>query len=125
MTQRSSRHADELGQRRGRVFSTPGNGRFQTVGRGAKRPINHAILIDLAGGCRNQRSARARRHHPDDHVQMIDLVRSMRNKARLAAGSEHRVMKHRHSFARRQDEGFVRQGRQLEARSRGEVVRWW
>src|SRR5688572_6146429 len=55
---------------------------------------------------------------------MIDLVSSMRNKAGLAAGPEHRVMKHGYGVARRQDEGFVRQGRQLEAWSRGEWVRW-
>ena len=55
---------------------------------------------------------------------MIDLVRSLRNTASLSAGPEHRVMKHGHGFARRQDEGFVRQGRQLEPWSRGEVVRW-
>ena len=77
--QRSSRHADEFGQRRRRVFSTPRNGRLQRIGRGAKRPIDHAILIDLAGGCRNQRNARARRHHPEDHLQMIDFVRRMRD----------------------------------------------
>jgi hypothetical protein len=109
--QRSSRLADEFGQRRRRVFSTPRHRSFQRIGRGAKRPIDHAALIDLAGGRGNQRNARAGRHHPDDHVQMIDLVRSMGNKAGLAAGSEHRLMKHRHGFARRQDEGFVRQGR--------------
>ena len=68
---RSSRHADEFGQGRRRVFSTPRNGRLQRIGRGAKRPTDHAILIGLAGGCRNQRNARARCHHPEDHLQMI------------------------------------------------------
>ena len=55
---------------------------------------------------------------------MIDLVRRMRDEACLAAGPEHRLMKHGYGVARRQDEGFVRQGRQLEAWSRDEVVRW-
>ena len=91
--QRSSRHADEFGQRRRRVFSTPRNGRLQRIGREAKRPIDHAILIDLAGGCRNQRNARAHRHHPEDHLQMIDFVRRMRDEACLAAGPEYRLMK--------------------------------
>jgi hypothetical protein len=30
----------------------------------------------------------------------------------LAAGPEHRLMKHGYGVARRQDEGFIRQGRQ-------------
>ena len=56
---------------------------------------------------------------------MIDFVRRMRDEACLAAGPEHRLMKHGSGVARRQDEGFVRQGRQPEAWSRGEVVRRW
>ena len=77
--QRSSRHADEIGQRRRRVFSTPRNGRLQRIGRGAKRPIDHAILIDVAGGCRNQRNARARR--------------ALRSKANLTVTGKTRVIK--------------------------------
>jgi hypothetical protein len=84
------------------------------AGRRAKRSIGHPALIDLAGGPGNERNARAGRYHPQDHVQMIDLVRRMRDEASLAAGPEHRRMKHGHGVARRQDEGFVRKARQLE-----------
>jgi hypothetical protein len=48
---------------------------------------------------------------------MIGLVRGMRDEACPTARLEHRVKKHGHGVARRQDEWFVRKRRHLEALS--------
>jgi hypothetical protein len=97
---------------------------LQSVGRRTKRSIDHAALIELAGGCGNERNAGAGRHHTEDHMQMIGPVRIPGDEACPTACLEDRIMKDGHGVARGQDEWFVRKGRQLEAAPRGEAVLW-
>jgi hypothetical protein len=85
--------------------------------------VDNAPALEFVRRGGNKRYAGIRRHQAKNHVQMVSLVRRVRDKPRLAACLEHGVVEYWHGLTRREHKGFVRECRQWQARQRGEMMR--